>query len=171
MKTWNHGGVTKPSRSGFVSYARDDAALVQRFLGVMAPRCSTLREVELALWADRLIVAGQRWREEIDGALEEADFGLLCVSSSFLASAFITAVELPALVSRGRIVIPLALEPLALGQLDLKGLELLQIFHLRTPHSPRGLSFDECRGVNAKRFCDDLVGEIVQRLRVEGSIS
>ena len=164
--------MRKQSRSGFVSYARDDAALVVRFLGVMAPRCSTLREVELALWTDRHIVAGQSWRREIDGALDAADFGLLCLSPSFLASPFITAVELPALTSGDRIVIPLALEPLALDRLDLKGIELLQIFHLRRPRSPRGLSFDECRGVDTKRFCDELVGEIVQRLlRVEGAIT
>ena len=162
--------VTKPHCHGFVSHARDDATLVERFLDVMTPRCSTLREVHLELWADRLIVAGQGWRQRIDRALEDAGFGLLCVSPSFLASRFITAVELPALMTRGRIVIPVALEPLALDQLDLKGLELLQIFHLRRPRSPRGLSFDECRGVDAKRFCDALVGEILQRLRSEDSI-
>jgi hypothetical protein len=171
LKTWNPGAVAKPVRSGFVSYARDDSALVDRFLEVLRPRCSTRRDVEIALWTDRMVVAGQDWGRSIAAALEQADFGLLCVSPSFLASAFVAEVELPALTASDRIVIPLALEPLALEALDLKGLELLQIFHFRPPRAARGRSFDECRGVDAKRFCDELVGEIVQRLRAAGSIA
>jgi len=163
--------VNKPQLNGFVSYARADSALVERFLDVMGPRCATQRAAELELWTDRMIVAGQDWGREIEEALEPADFGLLCVSPSFLASPFVTEVELPALMAVGRIVIPLALEPLALDRLDLKGLELLQIFHLRPPRTPAGMSFEECRGVNAKRFCDELVGEIVQRLRAEGRVA
>jgi hypothetical protein len=162
--------VTKPLRAGFVSYARDDAALVERFLAVMRPRCAVQRDVELQLWSDRAIVAGKRWEQEIGVALAAADFGLLCVSPSLLASSFVTTVELPALLRRERLAIPLALEPLDFDQVDLKGLEALQVFRLRRPEKPRGRSFDECRGVNAKRFCDELVGEIVQGLGAAGRL-
>jgi hypothetical protein len=34
-----------------------------------------------------------------------------------------------------------------------------------------GRSFEECRGVDAKRFCDELVGEIVRRLEDAGAIA
>ncbi len=153
--------------TGFVSYARHDAALVERFLNVLRPRCASLRDLEIELWSDRVILAGQDWAREIAVAAEAADFGLLCVSPSFLASPFVTEVELPALMAGERTIIPVALEPLALELLDLKGLDPLQIFHLRPPRSARGLSFDECkgRGVNEKRFCDALVAELVAPTR------
>jgi hypothetical protein len=137
----------------------------------MGPRWTTQRDVHLELWTDRSILAGEYWQAEIDDALAVADFGLLCVSASFLASPYIDKVELPALMTAGRIVIPLALEPLDLRRLDLKGLDLLQIFHLARPGSPRGLSFEECRGVNSKRFGNELVGQIVQRLSAGGRLA
>jgi len=163
--------VAKPSRTGFVSYARNDAALVDRFIDVMRPRCATQRDVELRLWSDRAIVAGTRWSQDIEAALKDADFGLLCVSPSLLASSFITRVELPELLREERLAIPFALEPLDFDGLDLEGLDALQVFHLRRPGESRGRSFDECRGVNVKRFCDELVGEIVQRLRAAGRLA
>jgi hypothetical protein len=162
--------MAKPVKTGFVSYAHDDAALVDRFVKVMRPRCATQRDVELRLWLDRTIVAGERWRREISAALADADFGLLCVSPSLLASSFITRIELPELLGEERLAIPFGLEPLNLEGLELKGLEALQVFHLRRPGESRGRSFDECRGVNAKRFCDELVGEIVRRLQAGGRL-
>lgn len=95
---------------------------------------------------------------------------MLCVSPGLLASSFITRVELPEFLRQERLAIPFALEPLDFDGLDLKGLGALQVFHLRRPGESRGRSFDECRGVNAKRFCDELVGEIVQRLRAAGRL-
>lgn len=131
---------------------------------MLRPRCATQRAVELNLWWDRLIVAGDRWQSEIAGALQHADFGLLCVSHALLASRYVTDVELPALMASNRPIIPVALEPLNLEQLDLKGLQPLQIYHFRPPRNVRGMSFAECGGVNARRFCDELVTQIVQRL-------
>jgi hypothetical protein len=162
--------VTKPVRVGFVSYARDDAALVDRFINVMRPRCAVQREVELQLWSDRAIVSGERWKREIAVALGAADFGLLCVSPSLLASPFVTTVELPEFLRDERLAIPLALEPLDFDKLDLKGLEALHVFRLRHPGKPVGRSFVECGGVNTKRFCDELVGEIVRRLGAAGRL-
>jgi TIR domain-containing protein len=163
--------VTKALRTGFVSYSHTDAALVDRFVEVMRPRCMTQRDVELRLWSDRIIAAGERWRKEIVAALRNADFGLFCVSPSLLASSFIATVELPEFLREERRAIPFALEPLNLDGLDLNGLESLQIFHLRRPGESRQRSFDECRGVNAKRFCDELVGEIVLRLHTAGRVA
>jgi hypothetical protein len=158
-------------RTGFVCYARDDAALVDRFVGVMRPRCATHRVAELRLWMDRSIAAGERWRQEIVTALTNADLGLLCVSPSLLASSFITTVELPEFLREERLAIPFALEPLNFDRLDLKGLESLQIFHLRRSGEARGRSFDECRGVNAKRFCDELLYEVMRRLDDAGRLA
>jgi hypothetical protein len=163
--------MPKPVRTGFVSYARNDAALVDRFIDVMRPRCATHRDVELRLWSDQTIGAGTRWMHEIEAALAEADFGLVCVSPSLLASTFITTVELPELLRDERLAVPFGLKPLNLGELDLKGIEALQVFHLRRPGESHRRSFYECRGVNVKRFCDELVDEIVQRLRAAGRLA
>src|SRR4051812_11892909 len=95
-----------------MSYARGDTVLVDRLIDVLQPRCATQRDVELRLWSDRRITAGERWRREIVAALAGTDFGLLCVSASLLASSFITSVELPELLRAERLAIPLALEPL-----------------------------------------------------------
>jgi hypothetical protein len=151
-------------RTGFVSYARGDAALVDRFVDIMRPRCATHRDIDIRLWSDRAIASGERWQEKIATSLADADFGLLCVSPRWLASSFVAAVELPELLQEERIAIPFALEPLNFDGLDLKGLESLQVFQLRRAGDAHGRSFDECRGVDAKRFCDELLNEIVQRL-------
>jgi hypothetical protein len=163
--------VAKLVRTGFVSHARDDAVLVARLLDVIHPRCATQRDVELRLWSDRAIITGQRWEQEIVAALAETDFGLLCVSPGLLASSFVTRVELPELLREERIAIPLALEPIDFDGLDLKGLEALQVFQLRRPGESRERSFDECRGVNVKHFCDELVGQIMQRLGRAGRLA
>lgn len=163
--------MAKLVSTGFVSYAHDDAALVDRFIDVMRPRCATLHDVELRLWSDRAIVAGTRWMHEIAGSLAAADFGLVCVSPSLLASSYITTVELPELLREERLAIPFALEPLDLDGLDLKGLAALQVFHLRRPGESRRRSFRECRGVNVKRFCDEIVDEVVRRLIAAGRLA
>jgi hypothetical protein len=163
--------MAKVVRIGFVSHAHGDAALVDRFAAMMRPRCAALRQVELQLWTDRTIAVGERWREEIESAIAVADFGLLCVSPGLLASSFVTTVELPGLLREERLAIPFALEPLKMDRLDLKGLESLQIFHLRRNGGALGRSFGECRGVDAKRFCDELLGEIVRRLEDAGAIA
>ena len=129
----------------------------------MRPRCATQREVDLRLWSDQAILAGEGWDGAIEQAVQSADFGLLCVSPSFLASQYVTEVELPAFLSREQVVIPLALEPLDFARSDLKGLGERQVFRYRPHGSTRWLSFAECGGVNRKRFCDALVAQIVER--------
>lgn len=160
--------MTKQLRTGFLSYASADRAHVDRFLDIMGPRCLTLRDVTIELWRDRAIVAGERWEEEIMSALERADFGLLCVSPSFLASPYVADVELPRLMTGDRIAIPFALEPLDLSLLDLRGLEALQIFHLDTARGRRR-SFADCKEINELRFCDELLRQIVRRLAVRAA--
>lgn len=148
---------------GFVSYARDDGVLVERLLKFLEPRGRTRRSIEIELWSDASILAGEDWRQQLERALDSADFGLLCVSPSFLDSPFVTDVELPALMQAERIVIPLALEPLDFAAGDLKGLGERQIFRLRRPSSTRSLAFAECGAINRQRFCDALVTQIEAR--------
>ena len=75
--------MAKPRMTGFVSYARADAPLVDDFLKRMRLRCTTLRDLDVGDWSDDRIMVGQGWAEEIAGAVEFSDFGLLCVTHAF----------------------------------------------------------------------------------------
>ena len=116
--------MVKQSVSGFVSYAHADRLLVEPFLELMRPRLRTRPGYEASLWTDRHILAGEDWEREIEHALDDADFGLVCVSANLMASPFIRRVELPALLAAERLV-PFALEPI--DHLDLDRLAGRQI--------------------------------------------
>ncbi len=157
--------MDKPQRTGFVSYAHGDARLVDRFLALMSPRCAILRDPEIEHWCDRRILAGARWEDEITRAIDTCDFGLLCLTPRFLASPYITAVELPALLERG-VVIPVVLQAVDLERADLRGLQRLQLFRYRPPSTSEQRAFRDCAAANAERFCDELVAHMAARLRV-----
>ena len=78
-----------------------------------------LRPVERAgainLWSDTKLRAGDRWREEIQKAINEAKVAVLLVSADFLASEFIVTNELPPLLAtaeeKGVRVIPVIVKP------------------------------------------------------------
>ena len=86
----------------FVSYSREDAEWMQRFVKMLEPE---RRRLGLEVWFDTAIATGREWRADIDAAITRADVALLLVSAEFLASDFIMDVELPALEARG---VPLA---------------------------------------------------------------
>jgi hypothetical protein len=79
----------------FISYSHQDKALFDEFhrhLGYW-------REAgQIQVWSDENLKASERWREEIDKALERAAVAVLLISSDFLNSKFIRDVELPALL-------------------------------------------------------------------------
>ncbi len=151
-----------PHLSGFVSYAHDDEPLVNDFLRLMKPRSASLRQCTFDAWTDHRIVVGQDWRREIDTAIEEADFGMLLISPSFLSSPFIAEVELPALLARkDALIVPVGLEAVNIEKADLKGLELLQIFLLRLRGQIDPRWFSQLGGNNLKRFCDELIEQML----------
>jgi hypothetical protein len=59
-----------------------------------------VRAGDIDVWSDQRIASGQPWRDEIDQALAAADAGIMLVSTSFLASDFVTQHEIPALLKR-----------------------------------------------------------------------
>ncbi|MBC8291152.1 MAG: toll/interleukin-1 receptor domain-containing protein, partial [Planctomycetes bacterium] len=78
----------------FISYAREDAALMEEFRTMLEPLVSS--GVTTA-WTDTDIPAGAKWEDEINRALAKARIGVLLVTSDFLASDFIMKTEVPAL--------------------------------------------------------------------------
>jgi hypothetical protein len=121
----------------FVSYAHGDSRDAGRFHAVLEPLLKSSSSYQFGKWMDRQILPGERWRAEIDRALEQSRFGLLLVSPSFLASEFITKNELPPLLSKP-MVVPIELQRILFdGTTDLKGLEDRQVFR-----DSKGRSFD-----------------------------
>ncbi len=163
--------TSPPELFGSVSYAHDDERLVNEFLRLMKPRCASLRQCTLNSWTDRTILLGQDWRDEIDLAIGNSDFGILLISPSFLASPFITEVELPALLARTEaLVLPIGLEAVSFGKADLKGLESLQTFLLHRRGQVERRWFSETGGNNRKRFCDHLIEQLMSRFEEAGLV-
>jgi len=76
----------------FVSYSHRD----EKFLAELRKYLEVERHLDV--WSDERIEAGAQWREEIRGALAQADAAILLVSQDFLASEFIRNHELPTLL-------------------------------------------------------------------------
>jgi hypothetical protein len=101
----------------FVSYSRRDEAIKDRLL-------THLRVLErggdVEIFDTSDIGPGDKWQERIHEAIERASVALLIVSPDFLASDFITQVELPRLLERHErgdvVVIPVIARPAAWTQ-------------------------------------------------------
>jgi Tfp pilus assembly protein PilF len=94
----------------FVSYARKDREFLDRLLVHLAPLVS---EGVIAPWTDLGIDPGDHWDEKIAAELDRAQIVLLLISADFLASRYISAVELKRALERERrgeiVVIPVIL--------------------------------------------------------------
>jgi TIR domain len=158
----------RPSVRSFVSYARADTDLVERFLGLLRPRCQILRDVDVSLWWDRELLVGEAWAAELDQVMATAPVGLFLVTPNFLASEYVTEVELPRYLHQpGRVVVPVGLRRVDLRLADTKGLSDLQMYIPRPSGRSEGRWFSECGGENAHRFVDGLVDQLVTRITKE----
>ncbi len=96
----------------FVSYAHEDEALcdeLRKQLVVLE------RKGRIRSWHDRSIGPGEDWGGEIDYRLNAADLILMLISPDFMASDYISRVEVPRAMarhkSRGACVVPIILRP------------------------------------------------------------
>ncbi len=96
----------------FISYNHSDREYLDRLLIHLKP---LEKEGLIDLWVDTRLRAGDRWKKEIERALDRATVAILLVSADFLASDFITENELPPILKgaeeRGTRIIPLIVKP------------------------------------------------------------
>lgn len=112
-KKRNTGAAEEPVRI-FVSYSHENKAWFKWLFPVLTFDDATM----VHIWHDTLLEAGNRWDDEIKGALKTMDVFLCLVSFDFLASWYIKNVELPEAVKRAEAgeveIVPLLLYPLDL---------------------------------------------------------
>ncbi len=92
----------------FISYNHRDEIVKDELI----IKLTTLKEKGLiSVWEDRKIIPGQKWDNEIEQQLQEAEVALLLVSPDFLNSRYINDVELPKVIQKEKagemIVIPI----------------------------------------------------------------
>jgi len=97
---------------GFISYAHDDHAMLDRFRVHLA----ALEEAfGLTFWSDESLRAGHHWNDTILDQINQSDVFLLLLSPSFIASPFIRDQERPAIERRRAavkgLIMPVVLMP------------------------------------------------------------
>ena len=149
----------------FVSYARANRDLATRFLKKFKEQAAPSRQYQYVFWRDNDILVGEKWHEEIQGALAQCEVGLVLISPAFLGSQYIQDHELPKfLKSGGKPVIPVLLQPIDLDRHDLKGLQRTQIFRLDRPRFASPKAYGECSGAQRDQFALELFRQVEARL-------
>ncbi len=90
---------TRPSHEVFVSYAHADRSWLEKLMIVMKP---LIRNKSISVWYDAKVKPSQKWRQEIDQAMEAAKVVLFLVSPHSLASSFIDDHELAHFLIRAK---------------------------------------------------------------------
>ena len=107
--TVDEGGIAE---HGYLSYAHDDHADVQRLMFHLR---ATERSLGLDFWTDASITAGGRWKAVIDDQIAQSTVFLLCMSPAYLSSSYLYDVEFPAIEARVRssdaLMVPVILRP------------------------------------------------------------
>ena len=109
------GGKPGSRISIFISYSHADAKWLDRLKDHLKVLSRYSEDIDY--WEDTRLKGGDKWREEIEKAIEKANVAILLVSTAFLASDFIATKELPSILKKayaeGTIILPLIVSPCA----------------------------------------------------------
>lgn len=97
----------------FISYSHADRQWLELLKTHLKALTKYYENVEY--WEDTKLRGGDKWREEITKAIDNANVAILLVSTNFLASDFITSDELPPILRKaeedGTRILPLIVAP------------------------------------------------------------
>ena len=145
----------------FLSWCHQDARLKEALLRDLLPALGSYRDLTVHWWEDSHLTCGEELTEAILANLDQADYGLLLLSTRYFGRDFIRRHELPRFAGNAadKGSLPVALSPLqGYGEeLDWLGVQSKKMFTLT------GKSFGECSGVRRTRFANDLAGEVRRR--------
>ena len=85
--------------SAFICYSHADEAWLRRIEVHLKP---LQREYALDIWTDQKIEVGEKWKEIIIKKIEKSNILIILISSDFLASDFMTNVELPKILENAQ---------------------------------------------------------------------
>lgn len=91
--------IDRMGRTIFISYSRLDDEFRQKLVAALKPFA---RQLDIQVFDDQQIQAGEAWGARISSALQRASVAVMLVSPDFLASDFITSKELPQILERAR---------------------------------------------------------------------
>lgn len=145
----------------FLSWCHQDQALKEVLLRDLLPALGVFTDLAVEWWEDSHLACGEELTAGIVGRLDEADFGLLLLSTRYFDRPFIRRHELPRFAGPGadKGSLPVALSPLpAFGpEHDLGGIEHQLLF------TRGGRSFEEQVGPKRKIFANELAVAIRRR--------
>jgi hypothetical protein len=110
----------------FISYAHEDSAQREELSKILKPM---ERDGLVNSWHDRMINAGEKWKDRIDEEIERADIVLLLVSRDFIASDYCHEIEMRRALERendGRADVI----AIILRECDLEGVKFSHLQHL-----------------------------------------
>jgi len=145
----------------FVSWCHQDKALKEALLRDLLPALGCFTDLDVEWWEDSHLTCGEELTTGILDRLNEADYGLLLLSTRYFGRPFIKKHELPrfAGLRPDKGSLPVALSPLpAFGpEHDLGGIERQLVF------TRDDRSFAELSGARRTRFANDLAAAVRRR--------
>jgi hypothetical protein len=115
-----------------LSWCHRDRRLKDLLLRELLPALGLFRDLEVQWWEDSHLTCGEEFTPNIVARFGEADFGLLLLTSAYLASPYIREHELPRfsgpLADKGSMPVALGPLPPLTSHRDLGGVEQQLIF-------------------------------------------